>query len=108
MPCRDDYPVSSVREVENPKTKKKLDKTEALLCSVCRVLEKNKFEFELNPELDNWWAAHKAEDERVAEEKAIKLAKERFEKERLAEVMEKAFRDLTLEDKKLLRKFKCL
>ena len=110
MPCRDDREgcVPSVREVENPETKKKLGKTEALLCSACRVLEKNKFEFELNPALDNWWAVHKAEDERVAKEKAIKLAKERFERERLDEVLEKTFRELTDEDKKLLKKFKCL
>jgi hypothetical protein len=112
MPCRDDRdscePSTRERVVDNPETKKKLDLVEAMLCSACRVLEQNKFVFELNPTLDNWWAAHKAEDERVAKEKAAKLAKERFEKERLAEVMEKAFRDLTDSDKKLLRKFKCL
>lgn len=103
MPCRDyDYPST----VENPETKRQLAKVESLLCSACRTLEALadchgvEFDFDTNPALSKWWADHKAEDNaRVVAEKRKRLE---FEKTKL--IADKPFKDLTEEDKRLLKK----
>lgn len=97
MPCRDDRDSCPP---EDTTTKKRLAKVEAMLCSACRVLERQSFEFALNPELDVWWTAHKSEDEaRIKRE-----IKKRLEGEAVKVVAEKPFNQLTDEDKKLLKK----
>lgn len=39
----------------------------SLLCSACRALELFKFDFGLNPLLDEWWDKHKKEDKKKNE-----------------------------------------
>lgn len=73
-----------------------------MLCSACRALEQFGFDFDLNPELSDWWAKHKREDE--AREK--REAKERLEKEQVVEIAKKPFNKLTAADKALLKKHK--
>lgn len=34
----------------------------ALLCSACRVLTRMGYDFDENPALSQWWAAHQKED----------------------------------------------
>lgn len=103
MPCydaRDSECRDRTVTVENPETKKKLTRAESLLCSACRALELHKFDFDLNPALSEWWADHKAADDarQVAE------VKHRLEFARAKDVAEKPFKNLTTEDKKLLKK----
>lgn len=106
MPCRDyDYPQTVEKTVENPETKRQLARVEALLCSTCRTLEQLvdrgvEFDFDTNPDLSKWWAAHKAEDnDRIVAEKRKRLE---FEKTKL--IADKPFKNLTAEDKRLLKK----
>lgn len=92
-------------KVENPETKRKLAHVESLLCSACRTLEilvsrGVEFDFDTNPALSEWWADHKAEDDR----RMVAEAKRRLEFSRATSVAEKRFKDLTEEDKKLLKK----
>lgn len=35
-----------------------------LLCGACRALARLGYDFDENPELSRWWAAHQAEDKR--------------------------------------------
>jgi len=107
MPCRDDRDSCRVEtvKVENPETKRKLAHVESLLCSACRTLEilvsrGVEFDFDTNPALSEWWADHKAEDDR----RMVAEAKRRLEFSRATSVAEKRFKDLTEEDKKLLKK----
>lgn len=53
---------SSSHPVETPKNPNKEALLEVLLCSACRVLTRTGYDFDENPALSNWWAAHKKED----------------------------------------------
>lgn len=76
-----------------------------LLCSACRVLEATGFDFGTNPELDRWWADHKAEDQK----RQIEEARERQERlEALNIAGTKLVRDLTPRERNLLRKYKII
>lgn len=96
MPCRcDDGPSFD----ETPRLKNQIDRLEEMLCSTCRVLEEQKFDFDKNPQLSKWWDKHKKEDEkRLAKEARAKLRRD------LAKaLLKKPLEELTNEDRKLLR-----
>jgi hypothetical protein len=101
MPCRDGGEMfnDQTQTVENPKTLKQLKRMRSLLCSACRALELNKFDFDLNPELSEWWDDHKKEDAKL--EKAN--LKKRLLKERIAEIVLKPFAKLTDEERRILK-----
>lgn len=102
MPCSDGgWPSPSRTEVENTSLRSENQQLEEMLCSACRVLEKNQFEFDLNPLLSRWWDHHKKEDQKK-EAAEIRKAKRR---ELALETAKKSVKDLTAEDKKLLKEF---
>lgn len=73
---------------------------QALLCSACRALESFNYDFELNPALSKWWAAHQKEDD--ARETAEKRKRLRWERARhLADT--KPVTTMTAEEIALLR-----
>ena len=43
----------------------KLAKTDSLLCSTCRVLDRLGYDFDENPRLSEWWDKHKREDNKT-------------------------------------------
>jgi hypothetical protein len=103
MPCRDGADVSynAVDQSELESLRKKNKKLEILLCSVCRQLAADNYDFGRNPSLDQWWDKHKKQDE------TAKLLAMREEQERrtLKAVLKKPYHRLTLEDKALIRKY---
>lgn len=99
MPCSDGgvpYPPSP-DEIAREKFAKRAP---SLLCSACRALERFGYDFDENPELSEWWAKHKAEDE----ERERKEQAKRLELERVNEIIKKPFKNLTAEEKRLLKK----
>lgn len=122
MPCRDYPPAYSESAVDSQiiaKQSEELDKLkkentdkEAMLCSVCRILETQNFDFGTNPLLDEWWTKHKEEDrkreEAEATAKAARLARN-LRRQRAIEIAEtKKLFELSNADKKLLREFNIL
>lgn len=103
MPCSDGgvpYPPSKEELAERAFTKR----APGMLCSACRALEGFGYDFDLNPELADWWAKHKEED---AERERKEHAK-RLELERVDAIIKKPFKDLSEEEKRLLKKHKYL
>jgi len=78
---------------------RKNDNLSALLCSTCRELESQEYDFGKNPELDRWWDKHKKADIKREE----KEARERLQKAKALEIAKKPFNELTKEDKEFLR-----
>lgn len=85
MPCRrgpdkfDDYHDPSVMR--------------SVLCSVCRMLEEDGYDFDKNPALSEWWSTHKELDE-------IKRRDER----RADELMDRPLRELSGDDVSFLER----
>lgn len=105
MPCRDEYTEDyEYRERQVTKLEKTVSLLESFLCSTCRVLEKGGYDFDENPALSEWWASHKAADER----REAAIIKKRLRRELAIEVSNKPVNSLTEEDKKLLREFELL
>lgn len=104
MPCTYVESASEIAARQNAHDKeirrKEAEKWEALLCSACRSLEHVEFDFDVNPELSRWWDSHKKAD--AARER--KEQAQRLELEAVDVALAKSFKDLTKEDKKLLRK----
>ncbi len=100
MPCSDGgipYPPSKEELAERAFIKR----APGMLCSACRALEQFGYDFDLNPELSDWWAKHKAED---AERERKEHAK-RLELERVDSILEKPFKSITDGEKLLLKKY---
>ena len=97
MPCSDaGWPSSYSQDAS---LRKENDTLEELLCSTCRVLEKDGFDFDTNPLLSRWWDKHKKEDQA---KEAARIRKQKRH-EMALEVAKKPFAILTAEDKKLLK-----
>lgn len=94
MPCRSDYMEPT------PDYRQQISQLEEMLCSACRLLSRANFDFAENPQLDKWWAAHEAADQRRRTEEAKK-------RQRLLEATElagtKLIKDMTKEEKNLLK-----
>tara|TARA_R110000787_G_scaffold286340_1_gene404258 strand:- start:2081 stop:2395 length:315 start_codon:yes stop_codon:yes gene_type:complete len=99
MPCRDYTCEDKSRWESNLKRDNIIKRLTVILCSSCRALEVFEYEFEMNPELDVWWADHKKEDENRKKEET----KARLRKEKAITISEMAFKDLTKADMKLLK-----
>lgn len=78
MPCNDGGPsYGQSYPVENPvniEMKHRLDAYARLLCHACALLESK--HINMGHELSDWYAVHKAEDERKAQEAAARLVRE--------------------------------
>lgn len=83
-----------------------------MLCSVCRTLEAQGFDFHTNPMLDEWWVEHQKQDlKRQEAEIAAKEARlaRNLRRQRAIEIAEtKKLFELSNADKKLLREFNIL
>lgn len=84
----------------------------ALLCGACTALERLNYDFSESPDLDTWWHNHKIKDEERKEkefaERAEK-AKAKLELEKAVLIAEtKCIKDLTREERKLLKKHKLI
>jgi len=100
MPCNDGgWPLSDYST--DSRTIRENNELTEMLCSTCRVLETQGFDFDLNPLLSRWWDAHKKEDER---KEALRIMKAK-RREMAIEISKKSVADLTEEDKKMLREF---
>lgn len=100
MPCTD----GGWGRQEELREMAQLKRMAPLLCSACRALELTGFDFDTNPELSEWWAAHKAEDAKRAEAEA----KIEFEKRVVAAAVIKPFHEISPEELALLKKYKYL
>lgn len=101
MPCNDGgWPSESQSQSLKIKQLSRSNRElEALLCSTCRVLETQGYDFDLNPALSTWWDQHKKEDiARQEKELRAKLLKEEA-----MEIAKKPFIELTAQDRKKLR-----
>lgn len=104
MPCSDGgipYPPSREEIIARNFAKR----AEPMLCSACRVLERLGYDFDENPELSEWWDAHKKADEARLAKEAKEQARESWERRIVNEALRKKFADLTNEEKGLLRKY---
>ena len=105
MPCRDAGGPSKAELDKNKKdvmlknAQKRVELLESLLCSSCRALHHNKFDFSLNPRLDEWWSKHKEEDLNREEAEARKDLRRKAG----IEISKKPFNELTKEDKAILK-----
>ena len=88
------------------------DRFTALLCSACTALERLDYNFAESPDLDTWWHKHKQEDEQRKQqelEQRAKQAKLKLELEQAVLIAEtKCVKDLTKEERKLLKQHKLL
>lgn len=71
----------------------------ALLCSACRSLARLGYDFGENPELDRWWTEHQKEDEQRRFEEKRKQVRRNI----ALALTEVPIKQLTPDDKKLLR-----
>lgn len=97
MPCSDNW--DTCPRSEDSSLRKENNELNEMLCSTCRVLEKDGFDFDTNPLLSRWWDNHKKED---AAKEVVRIRKQKRH-EMAMEVAKKPFAILTKEDKKLLR-----
>ena len=105
MPCSDGgvpYPPSA-EEVAAAKFAKRAP---SLLCSACRALDRLGFDFDENPELSEWWAKHKKEDDARIERERKEAEIRDWELRIVREALTKPFGDLSKEEKALLKKHK--
>lgn len=113
MPCYDggtsheDMLAEERRRRDNIKSLY-VKRLESMLCSACRTLERGGFDFDENPMLSEWWAAHKAEDEE-RQRKEREVANRKAYRQGIIEVaLKKPVSELTAEEKKLLKEEKFL
>jgi hypothetical protein len=104
MPCMT-YETPEERAVDNQKAAQRVAKEtyDPLLCSACRVLERMGYDFDENPTLSVWWEQHKRDD--AEKEHILKQEAQRKQfRERLAqEALAKPLKDLSKEERKLLK-----
>lgn len=79
MPCRCDGYEPDPRDLLRNATKREDALTE-MLCSTCRHLESQGYDFDLNPQLSKWWDSHKKEDA-LRQQKELEEARIRHQKE---------------------------
>lgn len=110
MPCRyDEMPHEIAARESKERTKivndavnKATAPLEAMLCSACRELESNGYDFDKNPALSVWWHKHQLAD---AEEQRAEEVK-KFVERAITEALQKPLSQLSDDEKALLRKHK--
>lgn len=103
MPCSDGgapYPPSPA-EIAAANFSKRAP---GLLCSACRALDRLGFDFDENPELSDWWAKHKKEDDARIERENKEAEVKAFERRVIKQALIKPFGDLSKDELKILRK----
>lgn len=103
MPCNDGgvpYPPSP----EEVSARQFRVRAAGLLCSACRSLERLGYDFDENPELSDWWASHKKQDDARIAREAEAEERERWEKRTVKDALKKPFGELSKEEKNLLKK----
>lgn len=103
MPCSDGgapYPPSPA-EIATANFAKRAP---GLLCSACRALDRLGFDFDENPELSDWWAKHKKEDDARIERENKEAEVKAFERRVIEQALIKPFGDLSKDELKILRK----
>jgi len=105
MPCSDGGQSEYQSRIDAENRAKELEVMKEMLCSSCRVLEREGYDFDENPLLSKWWDNHKKEDEaRVAKE--IKERNERLLAQGIAMSLTIAeLKNLNGERRDLLRKY---
>jgi hypothetical protein len=81
------------------------DTYEPMLCSACRVLERLGYDFDENPKLSFWWDKHKRDD--AERERIVRVERERKEyRQRIAQdALLKPIKDLSKEERAILKEF---
>jgi hypothetical protein len=103
MPCTDGgvpYPPTKEELAHN----RFIKRAEPMLCSACRALERLGYDFDENPELSEWWDAHKKEDAKRQEAERKAAEKAEWERKVIREALGKSVGELTKEEKTLLKK----
>lgn len=120
MPCTYYESPEELHQQKLKEDKKKFDEIHesienrfsALLCSACTALERLEYNFSESPDLDTWWHKHKQDDEKRKQqelEERVKQARLRLELEQAVIIAEtKCVKDLTKEERKLLKQHKLL
>lgn len=75
-----------------------------LLCSASRALERVGYDFDENPALAQWWAAHKREDEQRIEREQQAEAALRMRRQQLDAILAKPFGELSQDEVAILRR----
>jgi hypothetical protein len=109
MPCRTDpspeeYAAERARNAAKTEANRLAKETyDPLLCSACRVLERMGYDFDENPSLSVWWDQHKRDD--VERERILQNEQKRAEyRERIVlEALVKPLKDLSNEERHLLK-----
>jgi hypothetical protein len=120
MPCRDGRDNMHPAEIKlinetsilHIQHRKEIDALTEMLCSVCRVLEASGYCFQNNPQLDRWWANHKAEDEKKElmrqHKESVRAGKALRHKHAIEISDTKSISTLTAEERKLLKEFRII
>ena len=111
MPCSDGgYTHEQEQEMRRKAERQQREQARKtpLLCAACRALERLGYDFDENPELSEFWAKHKKEDE--AREAAERRERERkaWEERTVSAALAKPIGQLTDEEKSLLKRLKYL
>lgn len=99
MPCSDNREPEPIVITDT----RQVRKLESMLCSACRVLEKQGFDFDENPRLSEWWAKHQREDEKAKEKTERARIRKQKRKELVATLLKMTIHDLTPDDRKILK-----
>jgi hypothetical protein len=90
MPCRDEGLADEIAYslADLQKTKAKLDKVTALLCTQCKILIKYNKDNLMNEDVYKWYLSHKKEDEQRKEVVLQQIEKLNKQKEALQKSIE--------------------
>lgn len=104
MPCRD-YMYDHRPDPQIGVLKERLDKLSRIACKALTHIEESGDGLEVlilkDPEIQEWWLAHKEADRKAAQEREAKR-QARLEKERLARIKAETIAGLSADQKKAL------
>ena len=105
MPCRDYMDDHGGPDPQLAVLKERCDKLSRIACKALEHIEKSEDGLEVlvlkDPEIQEWWTAHKEADRKAAELEAARR-KAAAEKKRLAKIKEETLKTLTADQKKAL------
>lgn len=91
-------------ESDNDWNARTIKKLHALLCFACRALIEKQFDFDINPELSQWWSQNKQYDDERIQRKRAAEEKKRREIGQCELLIAKPWNQLTRDDRQLLKK----
>jgi hypothetical protein len=106
MPCLSeptshDLDMERARNQGRDRGKKEM---ESLVCSACRVLERMGYDFDENPQLSVWWDNHKRQDAIKAERAEEERQREEYQQRIVREALKKPVKELSVDEKNLLKR----